>query len=268
MTTPIIGELLVFVRWVYDVYVEVSNKITDYISTIFNVFPPDDSRKTLLMSFIWFVGTVIILILLAPGNVLEDGLGENPEGYRFSLAPGHSLSQEGTGEGGGNLTTPTTVPIQLNVECVTDEDCAYTEAGNTVYRKCCTIDEYSGYTCAGRCLTNEEYGVDACKHPGACFNNLEELKQNIKEDINRCDTKKDRLPGIFDMIPENAFCKNMIPSEIDPNQKNLLSTCCTEASPCYGYCTYQQPYNCWDINSCMYENIRRPVINEVGEVIP
>lgn len=259
MTTPIIGDIMSLLKWIWEIIVVGVDRIWQYMVLIFQLFPPDNSKRTMLMAGIYVSVMIILLVIVSPGNVLIDGVDLSGD-KTVTVDPFQGEDPSlGTGEEGGGETPPENETLPTG-ECNTNDDCTTTREGQTITTFCCQEDRYSGFTCSGRCLSTDSYSSEYCKHPNTC-RDITETKwfaEFANDDINRCDTKR----GVEE---SSRFCKNIGSNTV--GQQNTRATCCLNViAPCYGYCLIAEPYDCWDINSCMYEGMRRPIIQEVSEV--
>jgi len=238
-----------------------------FINFLLEKFPLDDSKKLLYLAAIFFFSCVAIIMLLSSSSYFNGGV-DNIVQKNFEMADFSGMGVMGDSGLRGNMNANGTFTpdengsiIQGNdnqpnqsTDCISDEQCrdSFGEPDN-MNLKCCFRTQYDGYSCAGRCLRDEDYDRDACKLPNACKHNVdtETWDSFAGDSLTRCDNKAgSNLGGDIAQTPD-YYCRLLAS---DTEQINAASNCCT-VGPCYGYCTKPDgSKNCYDWTACYTQN--------------
>jgi hypothetical protein len=238
--------------------------LVNFISSLMGIFPFDDSRKSILLSILFFIMTIGIIYIFSSTG-LKEGLSDSGQLIELSIDP--KLAGSSHTNGGfkvddtvENIQNTTKPPSLGAYDCYSDADCSGGFDTSEPYEGVCCIADIVGseYACAGKCLISGLTDLTACKHPNACiypdWGNPETFKIHLGDYAQTLcyDIDKIQTPSLI--AESNKRCQSS-GDTIDP-----YSVCCgaetgTYYTPCNGYCLKTGgSYDCDDYKAC-YEQL-------------
>jgi hypothetical protein len=208
---------------------------------LFDYFSFDSPKKTLMLAVLMLFGVFLIINLFSSQGILSSGVeGVNGNSVLYLNSQGDGVSNTGNNTGGGgNKTNP-----EVSNKCQQDSDCQNSEGNEEGI--CCTPSEYTGYFCAGYCLSARAgQNRDACKLPGACKRLNTDTEVYVKNLQSSCMNEN------IQTARRDVFCQEKTGSTPGINGNGLC--CQTIGEPCFGMCLKDGAKSCLDTNGCFNE---------------
>lgn len=259
--SALVTQAMEFGKKVYDILKDAKDSLSGALSWLTSTFPFNDPERTLGLSALVFVVCIGLILVFSSSDWESSGVsdvdGEIKLGVSFS-GPGDSsiVSGDEEGEGGDSGVVNKTPPGRFG-NCLSDEECRIEGPENLGDLKCCKPELFEGYSCAGKCLSDENLDENACLHPNACFYFGESWSEHSNiDDPNRCD-KWVGWGNDEGWVSPNRFCQRKAAGS--EGAWDSMVRCCGSRdgealSLCFGYCLKSgSSYNCNDITACVEE---------------